>query len=231
MKNFKKGLLFLGLVMSLSSSLVLAATYDAEYGNVVGSSSTTYTAGAEVTASGVTYIEYSTSFSGTPDSDELLAGADLSSSGEATELAFLSAVTGESFTKDQYTKVEDSSGFTVTNDEGTGLSTLNLASDFDDGYFLLKFGDGKTNDSHWIFENNAPLSSLVWLTELSFKASQGGFSILDLSHYASAPCVGNDCGFTPGDGSEVPIPAAIWLFGSALFGLMGVSRKQKAMTA
>jgi len=32
-------------------------------------------------------------------------------------------------------------------------------------------------------------------------------------------------------GFETPIPAAIWLFGSALIGLMGVSRKQKTMVA
>jgi len=38
--------------------------------------------------------------------------------------------------------------------------------------------------------------------------------------------------FTPAATNAVPIPAAVWLFGSALAGLMGVSRKKKqALTA
>ena len=34
--------------------------------------------------------------------------------------------------------------------------------------------------------------------------------------------------FSSADGSNVPVPAAAWLFGSALVGLAGVGRKRKA---
>jgi len=229
MKNFKKGLLFLGLVMSLSSSLVFAATFDADYGTVDGSSSTEYNVGGPVIYGGGTYTSYTTTFVGLPDSDELLASQDLGNSSDAGEIAFIKEVTGEDLTG-AYTQVVP--GSSVSINTGTGLSTLNLASDFDGGYFMLKFG-GNTNDSHWIFKNNNSLNALIWLSEISFKANSGenGGSILGLSHYATTSCVGEDCGLTPGDGTEVPIPAAIWLFGSALFGLMGVSRKQKTMVA
>jgi len=46
--------------------------------------------------------------------------------------------------------------------------------------------------------------------------------------FVSNPADGGEGG---SGGPAVPIPAAIWLFGSALIGLMGVSRKQKAMAA
>ena len=58
----------------------------------------------------------------------------------------------------------------------------------------------------------------------------------DISHAFS---IGGECtaqdkdceGITDPEGNPVPVPAAVWLFGSALFGLMGVSRKKKSKMA
>jgi len=60
-----------------------------------------------------------------------------------------------------------------------------------------------------------------------------GLHVQSLFDGESNSFVSNPADDDGGEGGSgvVPIPAAIWLFGSALIGLMGVSRKQKAMTA
>jgi len=59
-----------------------------------------------------------------------------------------------------------------------------------------------------------------------------GLHVQGLNNGDSLSFLSNPDGGEGGSGGPVvPIPAAIWLFGSALIGLMGVSRKQKAMAA
>jgi len=228
MKNFNKRLVGLGLMLGLSISLAQAAVYDAEYGTVTGTSTTEYDYdvskdGAFNAANGpdpvVSYKGYATTFGGTGvDSDSLMASADFNSS-DANEQSFIEAVTGETLTG--YSQIFPAN-YTLNVDTATGLSTLSAnpgIDDLDGGYFMLKFGDGGVNDSHWIFENNSPFNAFVWLSEISF----GNNSVLGLSHFAMA---GDS--LTPGDGTQVPLPAAVWLFGSALMGLVGFGRKKVA---
>jgi len=236
MKNFKKSILAVGIVMGASLSIAQAATYDANYGTITGSSSTAYTASASPVSYdkdlGTSYQEgFYTAYSSSLEagSDNLLASDLLSNSGGSAsgeERAFFQAVTGADLNSVTYTKIE--TGFTVDVDEATGLSTLTVAPSYANGYFMLKFGNASSNDSHWIFQNNSPLNTFVWLSSISYNINNGGNgSLLGLSHFSYEPCVGNQCGLTPPIGGEVPVPAAVWLFGSALFGLMGVSRKRR----
>lgn len=59
---------------------------------------------------------------------------------------------------------------------------------------------------------------------------------IDLFRCSTGSVAGNDCQITNGndfapfshDGTHVPVPAAVWLFGSGLIGLVGVARKRKA---
>jgi len=237
MKNLKS--VSSGVVVAmLSISGVQAATYDADYGSVDRSSTTTYT--ADVTA--VTYDtnlalageqegSYTT-YSNFLDagSDDLLASGLLGNSGSndaGEERAFFQAVTGADLNAGIYTTIDSDSGFSVDVDGETGLSTLTVDPSYADGYFMLKFGNADSLDSHWIFQNNSPLNTFVWLSSISYQSNNGGQgSILGLSHFSYEPCVGDECGLTPPI-STVPVPAAVWLFGSALLGLMGVSRKKR----
>jgi hypothetical protein len=53
----------------------------------------------------------------------------------------------------------------------------------------------------------------------------GGSLSIDAFGVGGIPVVGTDGSFTP---QVVPLPAAAWLFGSALLGLMGVARRKRA---
>jgi len=203
-----------------------------------------------------TYTSYTTVLD--VGSDKLKASRTLDNSGSneaGEERAFFKAVTGADLTSSDYSKIEIDDGATITLTQAngttvntlydkvgasythtvdvmTGLSTLIVDPSYSGGYFMLKFGNGNDFDSHWIFQNNDPLNTFVWLSSISEKLNGGdNYSLLGLSHFSYEPCVGNDCGITTPIGGQVPVPAAIWLFGSALIGLMGVSRKQKTMVA
>jgi len=229
-KKIKVFLMFAGL---LSFSTVQAATYTAT------GSSTTYT---EVNAgSSDEYKTYTTTNIGTGlRADSLIASADTGNSGNGggySETNFLNDVLGTSGSWD-----ETAAGMTFQDGDGkvteaaAGVYKLNLNTLLVDedgntvvgGYFMLKFGGGNTGglDTTWIFKNEPLMEELIWLAGI-----QGNVSLGRLSHMQL--CV-SGCTSGGGTGSgtfETPIPAAIWLFGSALFGLMGVSRKQKTMVA
>jgi len=68
---------------------------------------------------------------------------------------------------------------------------------------------------------------------LSDKGESSLFSahITDLNSTGSGACDGNGCtvitGYA-GGGTLVPVPPAVWLFGSGLIGLVGIARRKKA---
>ena len=83
----------------------------------------------------------------------------------------------------------------------------------DDGNLLIVLKDGANNSTdgyHWYyFEGLTPglNSGSVWNTENAF----GGNNISHMTAYTTI----------------VPVPAAVWLFGSGLIGLVGVARRKK----
>jgi len=110
-------------------------------------------------------------------------------------------------------------------DSTTGFNYLTVSAK--PSYFVLKFGGGngsKNDYDLFFFKNEVSYNKLVWDNDFlddvlcaenstSKCAVQG--KVLGLSHYLYS-----------GDVSEVPLPAAVWLFGSAFAGLMGVARKR-----
>lgn len=151
--------------------------------------------------------------------DSLIANSSLANSGDTTEKQFIEDVLG--VTPTSFDK-QDASNFSVIEDSATGVSFIETGLTVTDGYFLLKFGDaGGSIVSHYLFKNLTSLSNLVWLTSVSAKEKKNGkgFNILGLSHLA----------FTSGTPvNTVPLPAAVWLFGSGFVGLIGISRKKKS---
>ena len=76
-------------------------------------------------------------------------------------------------------------------------------------------GNGNAGGGWAIFLVESVVSSGEYVTKLQSKAGSG----FGISHFFVA-------GGEKLDVSEVPLPAAVWLFGSAFAGLMGVARKR-----
>ncbi len=74
--------------------------------------------------------------------------------------------------------------------------------------------------------NNGSMAmyGLQWMDDHS-EAPAGGDDTYHVVNYGDWTLAGNQLVFTPV--SEVPVPAAAWLFGSALLGLAGVGRNRK----
>jgi hypothetical protein len=98
------------------------------------------------------------------------------------------------------------SGFGVTNssftygDSGGSVSILNLQ-----------------NNVYWLGEEYAPDTDYAWafVTTVGLQYDRNK----DYSYYSWA--------VRAGDVSSVPVPAAAWLFGTALLGLVGVKRRHR----
>jgi len=221
MKNLQF-ILFLGVSL-FSFNAVNAATYDA-----LGTT-TTYVQGTDGSyiyeGSAESYKTYTTvdGIDGNKHSvDSAMASKDLSSSGQESEQAFLDAVVGGSYSWEK-TNLDDNWKATIVAEGVYGLDVSEFGYlNFEGGYFMLKFGGGTDEDSHWIFENIPELNTLTWLASIQGNESRGR-----LSHFSL--CMSEDClaEETP-IGNPVPVPAAVWLFGSALLGLTGFGRKKVA---
>lgn len=70
---------------------------------------------------------------------------------------------------------------------------------------------------YWSSTEYAPSTSYAWLFPMDYGVQ--GFSDKTNSHYAWA--------VQSGDVSPVPVPAAVWLFGSGLIGLAGLAKRKK----
>ena len=80
------------------------------------------------------------------------------------------------------------------------------------------FSNVQSNGGYWSATEFAPDTLLAWLFTMS-----NGYHYYDgktANYYAWA--------VQSGDVSAVPVPAAVWLFGSGLIGLIGVARRKKA---
>jgi hypothetical protein len=65
----------------------------------------------------------------------------------------------------------------------------------------------------------------AWLNETPYSGVGGlGISYLDVE-----VCINPDCNGTIDTWGLVPIPGAVWLFGSGLIGLIGIARRRKAL--
>jgi len=222
MKNLQF-ILFLGVSL-FSFNTVNAAVYDA------GGTTTRYVEDG----SGSYFYEDNEEFYTTYTTDEgidgnahsvdsAMASKGLGNAGQGSEQAFLDAVVGGSYSWEK-TNLDDNWKATIVAEGVYGLDVSEFGYlNFEGGYFMLKFGDGGTDeDSHWIFENIPELNTLTWLASIQGNESRGR-----LSHFSL--CMSEDClaEETP-IGNPVPVPAAVWLFGSALLGLTGFGRKKVA---
>ena len=150
--------------------------------------------------------------------DPILAYTSLSDSGDATEMDWMTAALD--YIGDPYDaiwtleKIEfegnvDSDDF--WNPLGGGTYSGDLT--FGTSHYLIKIGEGNVDYDTFLYQNLGSLFeatiSLRWLDYFS-GLDRGNFDIYRISHL-----------------SQVPVPAAIWLFGTALIGLVGFSKRRK----
>ena len=103
-----------------------------------------------------------------------------------------------------------------------GQTGLGVSYDFDQSFTLLSEGLGFYGDGTWTqsgniltgYEAHGAIQFDGWVSSISWTND-----VNDLWH-----------GFTIGvtQVQPVPVPAAVWLFGSGLLGLVGVARRKKA---
>jgi len=121
----------------------------------------------------------------------------------------------------------DFQGFTF----GTGLDTFGLGTNIQ---FDTDFGAGLVNVYEISFDSDVVLGSFqpndFVLGTFDFGTLSLGTSALNVAAPLFGGLVGAgalelDMEVVEGSVSVVPVPAAIWLFGSALMGLIGLSRR------
>jgi hypothetical protein len=150
------------------------------------------------------------------DLDSLLGDCILADSGPTAEAECFNTVLAENsidytVTEDQLVQIEFSDDPLAAEEifeVDDGLNTIAIEIDPDTEYFLIKTGNlGGTDINAYVFENN---DSFDWAyIDLSDTLI---LEIAQISHLTQV----------------VPVPAAAWLFGSALLGLVGVARRRKA---
>lgn len=119
------------------------------------------------------------------------------------------------------TGVTDISSYITVNQTTGQITILDALWDFVDTIYIgLKQGDGNSGGDlslgGWgLFEITDEVSLADYLV---FPPKNGGF---ELSHWIAYAITDSEI---PG----VPVPAAVWLFGSGLLGLFGASRRKKA---
>ena len=127
----------------------------------------------------------------------------------------LLGLTGESFWQDIDIYGYENNGSTSGHQDGHHSDTYRL----ENGEVLASFSGSYANngDDDNVLEGSFDLSLLGLFDETT------GGSIIT---YLTMSCV-NDEALVYADVSPVPLPAAVWLFGSALIGFIGMSRRTK----
>jgi len=118
----------------------------------------------------------------------------------------LYTITADMIVQTEFSDTPEADGEIFTVDDG--LNTIAIEIDPSTVYFLIKTGNLEgTETNAYVFEN---LDSFDW----AYILLDGTYitEIDQISHLTSV----------------VPVPAAAWLFGSALLGLVGVARRRKA---
>jgi hypothetical protein len=117
----------------------------------------------------------------------------------------------------------DSSGTWITsNDDIDGFNGMYdslLNWDLDAGNYIValaQFGTDLTQSPN--------LAEIVWSTYYEDFDGLTSFYALDINNVSSASALNNNV-------SSVPVPAAVWLFGSAFMGLLGMRKKSHLATA
>ena len=121
--------------------------------------------------------------------------------------------------------------------DGDYDSNLNGFLDNDDDYYYdaaLSYMEDFAPDSNYytyppatiidppVYDANGPVWTYpLWGNNMSLQLVDGGANLWTVN-------AGNPAGYDYPDPSPVPIPAAAWLFGSGLLGLVGLRRKLSA---
>lgn len=119
-------------------------------------------------------------------------------------------------------------GAAPTNDWGSGFSGTTGASTID-----LNLGGYYANWNGTNFLQGTDSSGANGTSTSANGSTSGNTFDLEYSSYISGGAFDGQTGFwhlqgTFEEAPEVPVPAAVWLFGSGLLGLVGVARRKKA---
>ena len=143
---------------------------------------------------------------------------------------------------------------TFTIDPMIGGVSLSLV---ESGYGTPPFEDSNSLAPHGIFDTYVEVYALEFTTAATVYNTEPGFEgdsapgyietidlyltaltdelHIDLFRCSTGSVEGNDCQITNGndfapfshDATVVPVPAAVWLFGSGLLGMVGIARRKK----
>ena len=137
--------------------------------------------------------------------DILIGETELANSGDAEELAWIESIIGEEVFLLEKIEEPDIPSVLLTVDDGDPL-TLATAIDQTTEYFLIKIGNVTTGDADTFLFDNLEKFEYAYFTLVDLNTTD----LLKISHITTV----------------IPVPAAAWLFGSALLGLVGVARRR-----
>jgi hypothetical protein len=145
--------------------------------------------------------------------DSYLGSCTLENSGPTEELACFTSAGVDGITEDMLVQVSTNSGLAFEQVTDDGVATTYAMIIPESTHFLIKTGnlDG-TAFNAFVYENNA---SLDW-AYINLIIGDTGIEIVNIGKVSHITTV-------------VPIPAAAWLFGSALLGLVGVARRRSQL--
>jgi hypothetical protein len=150
--------------------------------------------------------------------DAIIAYTLTHNSRDATEMAWMAAVYDHLGILDTVSTIEKIEFDTDADSDAywTDLGDSNYTGDLNYGNdnYLIKIGGGNVDYNTFLYQNFDSLmqATLNLDTLAGFSGLKTGktFDIYRISHI-----------------SEVPVPAAFWLFGTALIGFIGLSRRTK----